>query len=199
MSKRNQAKALKRIRSSKAPRAYEVKTRENPAAREHLNSRLDLIQSEPEGPELLMAHLAQVYRSGRRKALADAIYYSAHLDRPLPHWAAEAFASGYQRLQRREVDSWDTLLGKPPHKRSAAPRANAYSIYRRCRELIDSGDHHTNADLFDIVAQEFKIEKTLCSDLYYMVKPIEEKIEEGLEQERSEELPPGSGPVPPKS
>ncbi len=127
---------------------------------------------------LKMDELENQHSKGDRKALLYAIHLCAMTEIVIPEWAAKAFMKAYRQIAWAEAKSWDDVFGKPFGKGAQLGKIRkkqelAVRIGMRARELL-SGKNPPPIDpyFFELLAAEFGIKKTVCSELYYGLPEI---------------------------
>lgn len=125
------------------------------------------------------------YDIGNKWALMQTIYVCAIESRPLPIWATQAYETAYNAARTGKAKSWDDVFGKPyppgTHLNKVAKRDEIlWPLYQRVQEIIStSPERPIDVSLFEEVAKEFYIGKTLASEYYYEAKRINKSL--GLE------------------
>lgn len=103
-----------------------------------------------------------------------------------PNWLAYAFNRRYDKVLNCRSGSWDEAFGKPYAGKHVAKlrqrREFRFQVYNRVNEVRSEGAHYEiNEDgslrlvsptpideaLFERIGKDFRIGKTLCSELYY--------------------------------
>ena len=117
--------------------------------------------------------LQRQFESGDTVALLEAIYNCAMHDLTMPEWVQRAYIDRYRQIIHFEAASWDEVFGKPHRKglRLADARRRRElrtPIFLRIREIRRAEPDTAIGDgLFERVAEEFGIGKTLVNELWY--------------------------------
>ena len=116
-----------------------------------------------------------VVEGGDGLAVLSCIYTCMTHGLVAPEWLAGTFNSRYLRVTQARVGSWDKAFGRPSRgKHLAAVRQRLelrFKILNRVNEIAGAGVS-IDQSLFETVANELGIGKTLCADLYYEAKKI---------------------------
>jgi hypothetical protein len=118
------------------------------------------------------------FDKGNKWALMQAIYVCAVEKIPLPIWAAQAYEIAFKAAEKGNAKSWDDVFGKPypsgTHLHKIVKRhAILWPLYQRAKEIVQGPPKRAvDESLFEDVAREFHIGKTLASEYYYEAKRI---------------------------
>lgn len=124
-----------------------------------------------------LGELYEVYQTGKRSAITEALYVCTLNSLPIPRWCEMAFLSAYRQVRHFRAKSWDDVFGRP-HKKGThletkrQEREKSLSVYHRIKG-IKKADPSIPIDgfLFEKVGKEFGIGgKTLTEEYYYKWK-----------------------------
>lgn len=112
------------------------------------------------------------YAAGDSMALLGAISICARNELPIPAWAATAYLKAYREVLNCRAGSWDEVLGKPharKHIKGLRQRRELRpKIWLRVRQIRDTEPSQAiDRSMFERVAEELGIGRTLCEALYY--------------------------------
>ena len=126
------------------------------------------------------------YEQGKKSELLYWLRDCVMNNREVPDWIKKALCKALDDAHTYKIKSWNEVFGPPVPKGKHLKNARrnyeiAWPVFDRVQELHKSnpsewpiGDY-----LFETVAAEFKIKKTLASKLYYeVVEEIREMIAE---------------------
>ena len=108
-----------------------------------------------------MAALERQFRSGKKRAVLDAVFVCvcAYPQKPLPTWANRAFAKAIFDVTMAKAASWDDVFGVPHPRRKILQiqkqRAIQWNVFKRVEML--RAKKPKPARIYQIVADEFKI------------------------------------------
>lgn len=133
----------------------------------------------------LFEDLRTTHGKGDKRALLQAILYASMFRCPLPDWAADAFKTAYEHVERGGAASWDDVFGRPhpPGKQLRSIKLNAqkYEVLRLVRSLAAGKNMALDEKLFEEVGKIFGVKKTKISELYYKAKRALEDVNLGPE------------------
>lgn len=115
----------------------------------------------------------RLFESGNQWSLMQSICVCAREGRPLPRWAADAFVSAFEKIERAEFNSWDRVFGTPygKGKHLSAIRKRKKQAYKvvSCIKQIrqDAPETPIDDELFFRVGKKLGLGKTLASQYYY--------------------------------
>lgn len=96
-----------------------------------------------------------------------------------PEWLALAFNRHFEKVATCKVRSWDEAFGRPypgKHLRDLRRRHQLQGlVFNRITNIrdVESPRPAIDESLFERVAAEFKIGKTMCAELYYAAKAMQ--------------------------
>jgi len=142
--------------------------------------------ADPDGPlwqwiglqELKAARAS--YDSGDKLALLRAVSLCAQHSLVMPDWLAVQFLARYRKVTRVRVGSWDEAFGRPFKKGTHISQARLrlekrFLVHNRIRTLHADG-RSINEDLFDEVATELGVSRTVCKELWAEAQGLLDRI-----------------------
>lgn len=123
---------------------------------------------------ITLLDLQRQYEQGDGNALIRAIRFCGHYELVMPEWVVQAFHTATNRWYRLEVkelgDAFDLAWPKGKHLKAARKRReNRLKVYFRVKELSEQGES-IGDELFERVASEYNLNKSLAAELYYQAK-----------------------------
>jgi hypothetical protein len=126
------------------------------------------------------------YEQGKKSELLYWLGYCLMNNREVPEWIKKGLYKALDDAHTYKIKCWNDAFGPPVPKGKHLKTARrnyeiAWPVFDRVQELhkSDPCKWPIGESLFETVAAEFKINKTLASKLYYeVVKEIRESIDE---------------------
>jgi len=135
-----------------------------------------------QGPaRVRLAVLRAQFEAGDPRALLEAVGVCARCELTIPQWASAEFMTAIGEVAHARVASWDRAFGKPwegKHLNKLEQRlALQPDVYFRVRKIQDTDPEQAiDRSLFERVAEEFKIGRTQCEELYYRQRRANERL-----------------------
>jgi hypothetical protein len=120
--------------------------------------------------------LFELYKSGNKDAIIEAIYVCSLNSLPIPRWCEYAYLAAYRKVRHYKAKSWDDVFGHPHKKRThleakRQEREKSFPVYQRIRQIKrENPSIPIDGLLFEEVGQQFNIGKTLTEEYYYKWK-----------------------------
>ncbi|TCV85869.1 hypothetical protein [Sulfurirhabdus autotrophica] len=127
-------------------------------------------------PDWWMPDLKQRFESGEEWAIMQVIHTCASKGWALPDWAALAYISAFEKIQKSDEKSWDDVFGKRHKKGTNLNATNKkkrimWPLFGHVQHIIEhSPETPIDNEFFEQVGSKFAIGKTLASKYYYEAK-----------------------------